>query len=157
MIIAIRRQPRRRGMTVVALLVCLILVTLITAAILKISRAQHEFTRAEERRLQAEWLVESGVERSLAALEANREYAGETWPVSAHELGLPSEGRKIPGKGDGDPPAAVVTITVNRVADNPLRRQIRVQADYRRDSPRGVRHSKQITIDLGPTKAGVKP
>jgi type II secretory pathway pseudopilin PulG len=149
------KQPRR-GMTVVALLICLILITLISAAILKLSTAQREFVRAQERRLQAEWLVESGVERCLAGLAANRDYAGETWPITAVDLGLLSQGNSTGGDHKVDQAAAVVTITVDRLPDNPVRRRVRVQADYPRDSPRRARHSKQILIDLEPTKAGDK-
>jgi len=145
------KRPRR-GLTVVALLICLILVTLISAAILKISTAQREFIRAQERRLQAEWLVESGVERCLASLAADRDYAGETWSLSAVDLGVAQAVRSIGADHKADQAAAVVTITVDRLRDNSLRRRVRVQADYPRDSPRRARHSKQILIDLEPTK-----
>ncbi len=152
-----RLQRPRRGMTVVALLICLILVTLISAAILRVSAAQREFIRAQERRLQAEWLVESGVERCRASLADNREYAGETWLLSGDDLGLARHGGST-GKGhEHDQPAAVVIITVDHLADNPVRRRVRIQADYPPDSPRRARHSKQILIDLEPTKPGVKP
>ena len=151
-----RGQQPRRGMTVVALLICLILVTLISAAILKVSMAQREFIRAQERRLQAEWLVESGMERCLAALAADRNYAGETWRVTAGDLGLSRESQSSRADEKTDRAAALVTITVGRLPESPLRRVIRVQADYPPDLPRRARHSKQTSIDLDSSKPGVK-
>ena len=151
-----RGQQPRRGMTVVALLICLILVTLISAAILKVSMAQREFIRAQERRLQAEWLVESGMERCLAVLAADRNYAGETWRVTAGDLGLSRESQSSRADEKTDRAAALVTITVGRLPESPLRRVIRVQADYPPDLPRRARHSKQTSIDLDSSKPGVK-
>jgi hypothetical protein len=150
------RRPRR-GITVVALLVCLIVVTLITTAILRLSAAQREILRDEERRLQAEWLVESGVARSFARLAANREYTGETWQLSAVDLGLTREAQFKAGDHEPEAVAAVVTISVEREKDKLDHRRIHVQADYPRELPRRARHSKQISIDLEPAKPGVKP
>ena len=76
-------------MTVVAVLICLIVITLISGAVLKVGLAHRDLVRAQERRLQAEWLAESGVQRALARLAVDRDYAGETWPFSAADLGLP--------------------------------------------------------------------
>ena len=79
----------RRGMTVVAVLVCLLVMMLLGAALLKLALAEREQQPRSERRLQAEWLVESGLERARARLAADASYAGETWPLSAADLGLP--------------------------------------------------------------------
>ena len=61
-----KTRSRSRGMTVVAVLVCLVVITLVTGALLKTVLAQREFARGRERRLQAEWLVESGLQRVRA-------------------------------------------------------------------------------------------
>ena len=79
--IAARASKPSRGMTVVAVLVCLIILTLISGAVLKVSVAQRELARSQERRLQAEWLAESGAERAVARLARDRDYAGETWSL----------------------------------------------------------------------------
>ena len=86
MIVARARKPSR-GMTVVAVLVCLIILTLISGAVLKVSVAQRELARSQERRLQAEWLAESGAERALARLARDRDYTGETWSLGARRPG----------------------------------------------------------------------
>ena len=66
----ILRQTRRpsRGLTVVAVLICLIVLTLASGAVLKVGLAHHDFDRAQARRLQSEWLAESGMQRALARL-----------------------------------------------------------------------------------------
>ncbi len=51
----------------------------------------------------------------------------------------------------------MITITVDRVSDNPNRRRIRVQADYPLDPPARSRQTKQMLIDLEPDKGGVAP
>jgi hypothetical protein len=150
-------QARSRGMTVVVLLVCLIIVTLISGEVLKVGLARRDFVRASERRLQAEWLVESGLERVRARLALDRDYAGETWQLSASDLGLPEGGRSSSAAEKVDQEAAVISIAVMRVPGDADRRRVRVQADYPRDAPRRSRHTKEMFIDLKPTKAGVAP
>jgi hypothetical protein len=146
-----------RGLTVVAVLVCLIIVTLVSGAVLKVGLAQRELPRAFERRLQAEWLAESGFERALARLAGDREYTGETWSISARELGQSnrlSSSALVDQEGSA---AAMVTITVERVPASSTRRRIKVQADYPRDPPRRSRHTKQVMIDLEPGQTGATP
>jgi Tfp pilus assembly protein PilV len=144
-----------RGMTVVAVLVCLIIVTLISGAVLKVGLAQRDLARSFERRLQAEWLAESGVERALARLAGDRDYTGETWTVSALDLG--QNAAVTAGADKPDSAAAVITIAVERVPANSSRRRVKVQADYPRDPPRRSRHTKQVTIDLEPGQTGAAP
>ena len=75
--IVLRTRRPSRGMTVVAVLICLIVITLASGAVLKVGLAHHDFVRAQERRLQSEWLAESGVQRALARLAVDRDYPGE--------------------------------------------------------------------------------
>ena len=142
----------RRGMTTVAVLVCLLIITLISGAVLKVGLAQRDMNRERERRLQAEWLAESGVDRALARLTFDHSYTGETWPITAGELGLPERPATAESPGQADRSAAIVTIAVESIAGEANRRRIRVQADYPPDPPRRSRHSKQLLIDLEPNK-----
>jgi len=144
-------------MTVVAVLVCLIVVTLVSGAVLKVGLAHLALVRAQEHRLQSEWLAESGFQRALARLAADREYTGETWPISATDLGLPERTPAARTMEKTDGAAAVVTIAVDRVAGFATRRRVRVQADYPRDAPDRSRHSKQVIINLETRKPGVTP
>ena len=50
----------------IAVLVCLVILTLISGAILKASAARRQLAIQQERQLQAEWLAESGAERAGA-------------------------------------------------------------------------------------------
>jgi Tfp pilus assembly protein PilX len=142
----------RRGMTTIAVLVCLLIITLISGALLKVGLARRNMSRDRERRLQAEWLAESGFDRALARLTLDHNYSGETWPITAQELGLPESTVPAESTGQADRSAAIVTIAVEPIAGEVNRRRIRVQADYPPDPPRRVRHSHQMLIDLEPSK-----
>jgi Tfp pilus assembly protein PilX len=148
------RKPRR-GLTVVAVLICLMVMMLLGAALLRMALAERDRNRDQERRLQTEWLVESGLERARARLAADGSYAGETWPISAAELGLLAESGGTTGVAENAAHGSgVVTILVDRPAGAASRRRIRVQADYPRDGPLRSRYSQEQFIDLEPLKTG---
>ena len=132
-----------RGLTVVVVLVCLIIITLVSGSVLKIGLAQRELARAQERRLQAEWLAESGAQRALARLSADSTYTGETWSVSADDLGQSEKASES---------AASVAIVIERVAADPAFRRVLVTADYPRDPPQRARNTSEFMIDLQPSK-----
>jgi hypothetical protein len=119
----------------VVVLVCLLIMTLICGTLLHMIQSQRALVRSEERRLQADWLADSGVERALARLSDDPGYRGETWALSAQEL--------------GGSDAGVVTITV----DAP--RLVIVQADYPVDPTLRVRSRRQVTLDPGRERKGV--
>jgi hypothetical protein len=154
--IAGRTRRPRRGMAVVAVLVCLIVLTLIGATLLKLGLVRRQINRDFELRLQAEWLVESGVNRALArAAESN--YKGETWRLAAADLGLPERSEPINGQEKSKVDAAIVTIAVDRPGTEARRRRIRVQADYPLNGEHRSRFSQELIIELEPTKAGATP
>jgi type II secretory pathway component PulK len=82
------RHRRRRG---VALMIALAVLTLLLVLAALLTRAavhgQRE-TRFQERRLQADFLAEAGLERAVAQLQKVPQYPGETWHVSASDSGL---------------------------------------------------------------------
>ena len=155
--IAARAKKPSRGMTVVAVLVCLIIVTLISGAVLKVSVAQRELARSQERRLQAEWLAESGVERAMARLARDRDYRGETWSLERPRSGAERAAPTGTSPAKAETAAARITITVERVPAATNRRRIHVQADYPLDAHGRSRHTKEIMIDLEPSQAGAAP
>jgi Tfp pilus assembly protein PilX len=118
-------------MLAIAVLVCLLVLTMIAGALLRVGSAQREEIRAEERRAQAEWLAEAGLRRAIARLDADPGYSGETWNIDARELDSAD--------------AATVAITVERPPGDPKRLTIRARADYPRDLPRRVRYSRELT------------
>jgi hypothetical protein len=155
--IARKSQIPRRGMTVVAVLACLIVLTLLGAALLKLSLARRQFNRELEHRLQADWLVESGIDRALARLATVNDYKGETWRLSAADLGLPeSPGQALGPKPSGSA-AAVITITVDHPRAESAGRRVRVQADYQAAGANRCRSSDELLVDLEPKKAGATP
>jgi hypothetical protein len=85
---------------------------------------------------QARWLTEAGVERAVARLAADPAYAGETWRVSAQELG---------GRDDAE-----VRIRTKELAGRPGRLAVGVEADYPRDALARCRRVKQIEVDREP-------
>ena len=124
----------RPGMASVAALVVLLVVGLICGVLLKIALARRVEVGREERLLQAAWLAESGLDRAASRLGSSADYAGETWSITAEELG---------GRG-----SATVAIAVEKVADQPDRRKVRVQADYPADSRLRARQSREIVVTL---------
>jgi hypothetical protein len=135
-------------MTVVAVLTCLVILTIASGAVLKVGLVHRGLVRGQEHRLQAEWLAESGLQRALARLAKNHDYAGEAWSLHEEDLGLrarpPAKGATEKSSGA----AAVVTIAVEPVKGVAARRRIRVQADYPRDAPERSRYSRDVLIDL---------
>jgi Tfp pilus assembly protein PilV len=148
------RTKSSRGLTVVAVIVCLIVVTTISLAMLKFGLAEREQARALERRHQAEWLAASGMSRALSRLAADREYAGEVWSIPAEELWPAEDAAPAGPTATTRPPAAIVTIRVERPQGAAERRLVRVSADFPSDSPRRSRQSKQRLITLKPNKPG---
>ncbi len=149
-----RRRPRR-GLTVVAVLICLIVITLTGGALIKSALAQRKLVRAQEHRLQADWLAESGAQRAIARLEIYHGYQGETWSITAAELGHAETSAPAEPPGSGQA-IALVTIAVERLPgnDNKSRRRIRVTADYAREPAHRSRSTKHLLHDLEPPKRG---
>lgn len=128
----------RRGLTTVAVLICFVVLGLMITALVKLGVAYRDQIRTAERRLQAEWLAEAGVDRALAKLSHSADYEGETWEIPIDELGLPAV------KGAEKGPAAVVKIEVERSEDQDGGWIVRVKADYPPDPPRRVRVSREV-------------
>jgi hypothetical protein len=126
---------------VVPALVCLVLATLLCGVLLRQSAARRRSMRVEERRMQAEWLAESGLARARSRLAASHNYTGETWTIPATALGA-AERRADEG--------GVVTIRVGPVDGQPSRRLVRVEATYPRAGDDRARQSKALTLELKP-------
>ncbi len=132
--------PRRRGLVIIPAFVCLVLVTLMSGVLLKLAASHRSLTRSEQRKAQADWLVESGVSRTFARLSSDTAYRGETWEVPAGEMAGGS--------------AAIVRITVETIEKNKPGRRIRIEADYPRGDALRARSSKSLSITLGPETSG---
>jgi len=141
-------RTSRRGLTTVAVLICLVVILLISGVLLKIGVAHRDRVRAMEQSLQAEWLAQAGLDRAEARLASSAGYAGETWALAPRDLGLTEAGGGEPKR------AALVSIKVEKPPGAPERRLIKVQADFPPDPPHRARHSAQMLVELGSLKTG---
>ena len=90
-----RISTRRRG---TALAFTLAVVTVLSALALLVTRSfvtLHQQRTHQQRELQADFLVESGLERAAARLAASPEYQGETWELPAKESGLSANAQMV--------------------------------------------------------------
>ena len=124
----------RRGALALIAMIALLLVSVIGASLLQSAVAMRRQTEREQWRLQAAWLAESALDRAAAKLRASPEYSGETWTLTAEDL----------GGLDG----AVVTIKVNAAADRLERRIVSVVAHYPPDADQRAQAEKESSIDL---------
>ena len=103
-------------------------------SLVQLAVGQWKLVRAEALRLQCSWLAESGLDRAASRLALDPMYPGETWTLPAAAL-----------RG---PEGATVTIRVEPVPDQSLRRLVHVQADYPDDPQQRVRLGKQAVVEL---------
>ncbi len=142
-----QRQAPREGLTVVAVIVCLVVLLMLSGVILKIASARRLVARELERGLQADWLAESGLERALGKLAADPSYKGETWTLAATDL--ERQGASNPAE-----PAAAVLIKVEPIGTD--RGRITVVADFPPNPPERVRRAKRLDVDLKPRSGAVR-
>jgi hypothetical protein len=133
-------QRNRRGGALVIGLVALVILAMIEGVLIQGGLARRRLLQAEERRLQAAWLGESGLDRAAAAQAKDTGYKGETWEVSADELG----GRE----------SAVVRLEVEPAEGRAERRRVRIHVDYPREGPVRTRWEHDYVIDTGSNAGG---
>jgi type II secretory pathway component PulK len=118
----------------ISVLVCLSVVMLIFASWLRAGILQARQVRAQQDRLQAELLADSGLERAAAQLAASGNYPGETWNLDAAAFGGTAGGR--------------VEIRVTPDGQDARSRHVVAVADFPAEGPSVARRSKEITIVL---------
>jgi hypothetical protein len=126
----------RRGVALIVVLAGLAVTMVMFLAATKLILVQRKTIELTARQIQASWLAESGVQRAAARLAADANYRGETWNVSAEELG---------GRSGGS-----VTIHVEQPPDQPGRRTVHIDADFPSDPQQRARVSREITIRIKP-------
>ncbi|MCH9725525.1 MAG: hypothetical protein K0U86_11585 [Planctomycetes bacterium] len=77
----------RRGAVLVIVMVCLMLVSLLMASLLKSALLQRRQIMKEQLRVQAEWILESALERGALQRLKDPKYQGEVWKISPVDLG----------------------------------------------------------------------
>lgn len=129
-----RSARERRGVVLAVALVVFLLCMAIVCTLLQ-GVINHERQVRDHRQLdQAHWLADAGIDRAIAQVRQSDKYRGETWKVSADDLGGISDGK--------------VAITVQAVDEHPGELRILAQADYPDDDVHRVRQSRETTIRL---------
>ena len=129
-------HQRRRGSLVMILIICLVLISVLGASLVRVGLSQRKQSRRESDRLQATWLAEAGVERAAAKLRLDAAYSGEEWELTKDQI--------------TDKFAGSVNIKVSSDEANANRRIISVTATYPTAATLQSRTSKEIGIDLTP-------
>ena len=110
------RNRTRRGFIAAAVLLGLIVLAMLMGLLIRSALIRRTETARAERRLQAETLARSGLERAAARLATNPGYDGETWEITADSLGKRDSG--------------LVRIAVEKIDGQPDRRRVTSRADY---------------------------
>ncbi len=139
----LRTRRDRGGSVVVVVLVCLMALAMIGAASLRVALDERRVIRAEEARLQAEWLMRSGLERAVFRMAEEDSYKGETW--------------EIPAEAAAGRASAVVRIIVAEDDAGRDRRPVSVRADLASGSSQRVRRSGSLVVERGPEPSGETP
>lgn len=80
-------KKTRQGAVLVIVMICLLLISLVMASLLKSTLMQRRQMRKEQLQVQADWLVESALERAAQQRLTNPDYQGEVWQIDPEELG----------------------------------------------------------------------
>jgi type II secretory pathway component PulK len=128
-------MKRRAGFALIGVMIVLVVASMLVVSWCKSIAAQREQLRIAEDRLAAEWLAEGAIDRAAAKLRDNKDYTGETWAISADEL----------GGQDG----AAIEIRIAPVDGHADRGAIEVEAEYPRNSLHSARVSKRMTVNRG--------
>jgi hypothetical protein len=141
------QRERRSGVALVMAILCLTILLMVFGSLTRMAFAERGQVRAEERRLRAGWLAESGLERAWARHSLSPSYRGETWTLSPKTLG----GR------DG----ATVRILVEPVRDDPSHLRVSARADYPSDGVSRARQTRTTVFRANkanaPANPGVEP
>ena len=130
------RRCRRQGIALLAAIVCVSIATAVMCGLVHLATQAYRETELEQRREQAGWIAESGVERALARLTANPEYSGEQWSLSAEAIG---------GRHNAE-----VTIQVEPLEGRENWRRVRVVADYPLEPSLRVRQTREFRTLVRP-------
>jgi len=125
---------RRRAVAALIVLLAIAIAVVVFGSLLKTARIAHRAGTDEAAQAQAEWLIESAIERAARKLADDPGYRGETWNLSAKQLGLPEKG--------------LVVITVETSDDQSNERAVHIRADYPNHPHDRYRRSRQLTIAI---------
>jgi len=119
---SLTKPSRRRGAALIAALICVLLVSLMSTVLVKTALVQRDQLERDAWQVQADWLAQSALDRSLARLAADAGYTGESWTPTTTEGQTIGRVRIeiVPADG-GDGSARLLRATAD-VPDDPVNR-----------------------------------
>lgn len=122
----------RRGAVLVIVMVCLMLISLLMASLLKSALLQRRQIVKEQNRVQAEWILESALERAALQRLQDPKYQGEIWKINPDELGT-----RYAGSAE---------IILNREGTDKNRISIQARVTYPESTPFSVTRTKKVIL-----------
>ena len=132
-----RRATCRRGAVLAVLIMSLAVAGVLAAGVARMFAARRQLQTKQEQHLQAALLAEAGIARAAAQLANDPNFTGETWAISADELG--GERR------------AQVQLTIAAVDGSPAERRIVSQAALGDDAETVVKYTREATMEIAAT------
>lgn len=129
-----QRRTRRKGLALVAVLVFAVVILMLLTSMTKALTRDQRQVRAAQNRLQAFWLAESAVQRTVSSLKESPDYGGEIWDVSADMF----------ENEDG----ASVVIQVEQGDESSTSRSVRIEARSPSQSIQSVLVVREFVIEL---------
>lgn len=129
--VCLQTGPRRGAIAVVVMIAILITFS-IGLGMVRTALQSREQALRWQKQTQARWLVEAGIERAAARLRNSADYRGETWKLSAEELG---------GRRNGE-----VRIELEASGEDDHLHRLTVVADYPAKTEKRIRSRKVIAI-----------
>lgn len=118
-----RRRLRRRGVLLVAALICLLLVSALSGSLIRHSLLHYREVRNVHRDCQANLLAVAASDRARAQLAADENYQGETWEVRLDVLQEPQDARaviRVVPAGETAPRSVHVQVTLPLDSSTPV-------------------------------------
>lgn len=137
-----RRQMRhRRGILLVAVIVCMAVVMGIVGTLLRGALSARRQLRVDRDLRQVELLLDAGVDRAAAKLATDPDYEGETWSIPADQILSAGAGKVVIEIPDASPP------TDSESDDAPQLCQVHIAAEYPLGGLTTVRRSRTFLIE----------
>ena len=122
---------RRRGMTLLIVVLCLFVLTTLLGAMIRHLQLSSRQAKIVGHRAQAMWIAESAIERAVAVLSVDNEYSSEVWRATVNPA--------------IDRDARVDINVVDAGVGNT--REVSVVVEFPADSPFAARFAKTVLVD----------
>jgi hypothetical protein len=146
-------RHRSVGAVLLVVMACLAIAMTLIVGWARIAVLENRQVRSAEDHLQAEWLAESAIQRAAAQLVANSEYPGETWRVTAADVGRRPAAMPRPGAAAA-PEAERATERGPDAAAEPLAKD--KPAGGEAGAGESVLGQVLITVERVPDRAGAR-